>query len=149
MRLRPIAVAAAFAAAFTVAAPASAQFAKTEDAIKYRQSVFTIQANHMGRLAAMVRGERPFDAASAQASARMIETMSRLPWEAFVPNSGGAPSKVKPEAFTETGKVRELAERFQGEATKLVAASGSLDTLRQQLGATGASCKACHDAYRN
>lgn len=80
MRLRPVALAAAFAAAFTVAVPASAQFARTEDAIKYRQSVFAIQSNHMGRLSAMVRGERPFDAAAALASARMVETMSRLPW---------------------------------------------------------------------
>ena len=41
-----------------------AQFAKAEDAIKYRQSALTVMSNHMGRLAAMAKGERPFDAAS-------------------------------------------------------------------------------------
>jgi len=36
-----------------------------------------------------------------------------------------------------------------GETARLPAAAASLDTLRQQVGATGASCKACHDKYRN
>ena len=39
------------------AAPAIAQFAKTEDAIKYRQSAMSLMGNHMGRLAAMAQGK--------------------------------------------------------------------------------------------
>ena len=44
------------------ALPAAAQFAKPEDAIKYRQSAMFLQAQHMGRIGAMVNGRVPFDA---------------------------------------------------------------------------------------
>ena len=68
-------------------ATASAQFAKADDAIKYRQSAFTLMTTHMGRLGAMARGDVPFDAATAQASAQVIAVVSALPWDAFPPGS--------------------------------------------------------------
>ena len=42
---------------------AAAQFQKPEDAIKYRQSVMTVMANHLGRVGAMAQGKAPYDAA--------------------------------------------------------------------------------------
>ena len=50
------------AAAVTLAAPASAQFAKPEDAIKYRKAALTVMAAHFGRVAAMASGRASFDA---------------------------------------------------------------------------------------
>ena len=41
----------------TVALPASAQFAKPEDAIKYRQSALSVLGTHFGRLGAMANGK--------------------------------------------------------------------------------------------
>ncbi len=35
--------------ALSMSAPASAQFAKPEDAVKYRQSAFALMGAHMGR----------------------------------------------------------------------------------------------------
>ena len=40
------------AAVFGTATPASAQFAKPEDAVKYRQSVMFVMAQHFGRVLA-------------------------------------------------------------------------------------------------
>jgi len=132
-----------------LAAPAMAQFAKPEDAIKYRQSAFTVMGNHMGRLAAMAKGERPYDAAAAQSSARIIDTIAKLPWEAFVPGSDQGKTGAKPELFANLADVRSLAERLNGETGKLTEAAGNLDAMRKQVGATGAACKACHEKYRN
>lgn len=139
---------AAVAAGLAIAAPAAAQFQKPEDAVKYRQSAFTVMSNHMGRLAAMAKGERPFDAAAAQASARVIETMARLPWEAFAPATEGLKSGAKPALYQNLADLRTLADRLNGETGKLPGSVGDLDALRKQLGATGAACKACHDKYR-
>ena len=50
------------AATLVTALPAAAQFQKPEDAIKYRQSAFTVMANHFGRIGAMVQGKAPYDA---------------------------------------------------------------------------------------
>ena len=40
---------------------AFAQFQKPEDAIKYRQSVFTVLGNSFGKISAVVKGEVPED----------------------------------------------------------------------------------------
>lgn len=140
--------AAALVAGMTLAVPAMAQFAKTEDAIKYRQAAFSVMANHMGRLAAMAKGEQPFDAAAAQNSARIVDAMAKLPWEAFVPGSDTGKTGAKPALFQNPADVKALYERLNGETGKLVSAAADLDTLRKQVGATGAACKACHDKYR-
>jgi len=140
---------AALAAVGTLATtPAAAQFAKTEDAITYRQSAFRLMANHMGRLAAMARGNVPFDAEQAQRSARLLETLSHLPWEGFVAGSGDAPAKVKGDPWKNADDFKALQDRLMGETAKLPDAATSLDSLRRQVGATGAGCKACHDKYR-
>ncbi len=39
----------------------SAQFSKPEDAIKYRQSMMFLIAQHFGRLGAVVKGKQPYD----------------------------------------------------------------------------------------
>ena len=144
-----LATAACMAAGVLIAAPAAAQFAKPEDAVKYRQSAFTVMSNHMGRLAAMAKGDRPFDAAAAQSSAQLISTMSKLPWEAFVPGSDGGNANVKGDPWKNAADFKALQERLIGETGKLGDAAGSLDSLRKQVGATGAACKACHDKYRD
>jgi len=40
--------------------------------------------------------------------------------------------------------------KMNDEAAKLasIAKTGSLDDIKKQFGATGASCKACHDDYK-
>ena len=147
MKKKIVLICAAVAAAAAVSVPARAQFAKAEDAVKYRQSAFTLMANHMGRLAAMAKGERPFDASSAQASARLIQSLSHLPWEAFP--QGSASKGLKAEPWAEPADFKERADRLTAETAKLPEAAASLDTLRKQVGATGAACKNCHDKYRN
>ncbi len=128
---------------------AQAQFAKVEDAIKYRQSVMAVQGNHMGRLAAMAKGTRPFDATQAQQSARIVDTMMKLGSEGFVPNSAVAPSKIKGgDPWANAADFKAKNDKALEETGKLVAASASLDTLKQQLGNTGGACKSCHDEYR-
>ena len=45
--------------------PAQAQFAKAEDAIKYRQSALFVMGQHFARLAGMAQGKIPYDAKAA------------------------------------------------------------------------------------
>ncbi len=142
-------LAGAFAAGLIFAAPASAQFAKPEDAIKYRQSAFALMGAHMGRLAAMAQGKVPFDAQAAANSARIIDTMAKLPWEGFVPETKDAKTGAKAHLYDNMDEIKQMVERLNQETGKLVEAAGSLDTLRPQVGATGKSCKACHDEYRD
>ena len=72
------------AAVFTaVALPASAQFAKPEDAVKYRKASFTVMGAHFGRVGAMASGKVPFDAKLAAENVELVADLAKLPWAAF------------------------------------------------------------------
>ena len=139
------------AGAVTLAAPASAQFAKPEDAIKYRQSALSVMGAHFGRVAAMANGRIPFDAKVAADNAGIAEYMSKLPWAGFGEGTDkGATTRAKPEIWTDNAKFKDASEKMQGEMVKLAAAArtGNLDSIKVAVGATGGACKACHDAFR-
>jgi cytochrome c556 len=142
--------AAATLAALTLGAalPAAAQFAKPEDAIKYRQSALRVMGTHFGRIGAMVNGKAPFDAAAAQQSAEIATMMSTLPWQGF--GAGTEGGKAKPEIWKESAKFKELNEDMAKKMLALNAAAktGNLDNIKTAFGATGGSCKTCHDAYQ-
>jgi len=130
----------AWALAALVAAtalPASAQFAKSEDAIKYRQGALFVMGQHFGRIGAMANGRVPFDAKAAQENADTVAALAALPWAGFGPGTDkGAPTKAKPGVWTEQAKFQEHADKFQAEAAKLAAAAktGSLDNLKAAFG---------------
>lgn len=131
--------------------PAAAQFQKPEDAIKYRQSAFTVMANHFGRVAQMAQGRVPFDAKVAAENADIVLTMSKLPFQGFGEGTDkGLPQRARPEVWKEQPKFRAAAEKMQAEVAKLDAAAktGNLDAIKAAVGAVGGSCKACHDDFR-
>ncbi|NMM76008.1 cytochrome C [Acidovorax sp. SRB_14] len=139
------------AACITLSAPAAAQFAKAEDAIKYRQGALFVMGQHFGRIGAMANGKAPFDAKAAQENADVVANMARLPWTGFGPGTDkGAPTKAKPDLWNEPAKFKEHSEKLETETAKLAAAAktGNLDSLKVAFGDAAKSCKACHDAYR-
>ena len=143
--------AAAAVLGLATALPAAAQFQKPEDAIKYRQSAFTVMGSHFGRLSAMAAGRVPFDAAAAAANADIVMVMSKLPYAGFIDGTQtGGNTKAKAEIWTERDKFNAAAAKMQEEVVKLNAAAktGSLDNLKAAFGPVGAACKACHDNYR-
>src|SRR6478609_3675251 len=127
-----------------ICAPAYAQFQKPEDAIKYRQSAFTLMGNHFGRIAAMAQGKVPFDAKVAAANADILSTVAQLPYAAFGEGTDLGTTKAKPEIWKEMPKFREAAEKMQAEVAKLntAAKSGNLDQIKVAVGDVGKSCKA-------
>ena len=84
------------AAAMLLAGAAQAQFQKPEDAVKYRQSAFSVMGTHFARLGAMANGKVPFDARKAQEDAAVVLMLSRLPWAGFTPDTQQLESKAKP-----------------------------------------------------
>lgn len=137
------------AAAFTL--PASAQFAKPEDAIKFRQSALTVMGTYFSRLGAMANGKAPYDAAAA-ADAEIVAMVSHLPWQAFAPGTDkGRETAARPEIWQEQAKFKERAEKMQATVAQTLlpaARSGNLDQLKAAFGPTAQSCKACHDDFR-
>ena len=139
------------AAAFALATPASAQFAKPEDAVKYRQSALFVMAQHFGRIGAMVNGRVPYDAKVAVDNAEVVAEMAKLPWAGFVANTEGISQKAKGEIWKEQAKFKEHNEKLVGDTGRLLAAAktNNLDNLKTAFTQTAATCKACHDNFRN
>jgi cytochrome c556 len=133
-----------------LATPAFAQFAKSEDAVRYRKAAMTVMATHFGRVAAMANGRVPFDAKAAADNAEVAMIVSKLPFAGFVEGSYTGDTKALPKIGAEPDKFRASAAKMQEELTKLntAAKSGSLDAIKAAVGATGGTCKGCHDDYR-
>lgn len=140
----------AAAMALTLAVPAQAQFAKPDDAIKYRKASFTVMATHFGRLGAMANGRLPYDAKVAADNAELVTTMSKLPWAAFAEGTDKGETRAKPEIWKESAKYKEAADKMQAEMAKLnmAAKAGNVEALKAAFGPAAASCKACHDNFR-
>ena len=138
------------ALAFTLAAPAQAQFAKPEDAIKYRKASLTVMSAHFARLGAMANGRVPYDAKAAADNAEVVSALAKLPWAAFGEGSDKGDTRAKPDIWKESAKFKEASDKMVAEVGKLntAAKAGNLDALKAAFGPAAASCKACHDNFR-
>jgi cytochrome c556 len=149
-QFRPLLVFVAAIAGAATALPAAAQFAKPEDAIKYRKAAMTMMATHFGRVAAMANGRIPFDAKAAADNIEIATVVSKLPFAGFVEGTDKGETKAEPKIWTEMDKFRAGATKMQEEMVKFNAAAktGNIDTIKAAVGETGKACKACHDNYR-
>jgi cytochrome c556 len=134
----------------TTALPAAAQFRKPEDAVKYRQSVMTLQGFHLGRISAMANGRAPFDAKVAADDAELLTQVAKLPWVAFVEGTDKGQTNAKPDIWKEKSKFDATATKLQDEVAKLNAAAktGNIDQIKAAVGSVGQTCKSCHDNFR-
>jgi cytochrome c556 len=138
------------ALAITIALPASAQFAKPDDAIKYRKNALFVMQQNFGRVAGMAADKIPFDAKVAADSAAVAEFVGKLPWAGFGPGTDKGDTKAKAEIWTDKAKFDDYARKMEAELTKLTAATktGKLDAIKTAVTAVGGSCKSCHDDFR-
>jgi cytochrome c556 len=134
-----------------LAGAAFAQFAKTEDAVKYRQSVMFLVGQHFSRMGAMVKGEQPYNKESFEKNAALVDSLYRMGLDAFMAPGSDKGSGMKADVLTQKDKFTQMHNATAAELAKLaaVAKGGDLNAIKPQFGAAGASCKACHDAYRN
>jgi cytochrome c556 len=150
--VKKVLLAQALAATLGLAAalPAAAQFAKPEDAQKYRQSALSVMAAHFGRVGAMANGRAPFDAKAAQDNMAIVEMMSKLPWAGFTGGQQGG--KAKANIWTDQAKFKTASDNMMAEVAKLSAAAKTAtnaDGLKAAFGAAAGTCKACHDDFRD
>ena len=139
-------------AGLACALPVAAQFAKPEDAVKYRKGAFQVMGAHFGRIGAMVNGKAPFDAAAAASNAEIAAFASKLPYAGFVEGTSstekGGP---KPIVWSERPKFDDYAKKMQDEMGKLLvsARGGNQEQIKASFDTTAKACKSCHDDFRN
>ena len=113
--MKRLSLAALTVAGIVTALPAAAQFAKPEDAVKYRKAAFTVMAAHFGRVGAMVNGRAPFDAAAAAENIEIVaSSMAKLPFTAFGPGTDTGDTRAKPEHLERQRQVHGRSHQDAG-----------------------------------
>ena len=147
---KPLVAALLSAATLALAVPvAYAQFDRPERAIKYRQSVMTLTANHFCRLQPVVKGTVPYDKDAVKANVAIIAMLAPLPWAAFTDGTEKG-SNSKPDVWTDAAGFKAAQQKYQQTIAGLSAAadSGDLEKLKVATAAVADSCKGCHDKYQ-
>jgi cytochrome c556 len=123
-----------------------------QDQVKATQAVMKGNGKNAGALAAMVKGEKPYDQATVDAAmAQFEETIQKFP--TLFPDSIKG---LKPEGdYSASPKVWEDRAGFNQQIasfSKAVAdAKGKikdLDSLKATLPVIGKQCGGCHETYR-
>lgn len=131
---------------------AHAQFAKPEDALKYRKGSFFVMSQHFGRIGAMVQGKVPFNPSVVQENADTVTMLAKLPWAAFGEGTDMVPeTKAKAAIWDQPAKFKEAADKLvkESENLRVAAKTGNLDVVKKAFGATAGTCKACHDQFKD
>lgn len=140
-----------------MAAPAAvagtdAHFKDADEAIEYRQAVFTLVKAHVGVMGAMVKGKMDYDAAEFAYRAESLKALSNMPLEGFTyPGSDKGDTKAKAAVWKDMDGFKAKMEKFQSDSDALAEAAkaGSLDAAKPAFITTVKNCKACHKDYKN
>jgi cytochrome c556 len=125
---------------------ALAQSKAVDPDVNARQTLMQANGAAMGALGAMAKGEKPFDAAVAEAAkAKLIADAAATP-AAFQNNASDPENRSKPEVWTNWDDFVSDAAAL-GKAAEAMDAT-SLDGVKAGLGAIGGACKDCHTEYK-
>jgi cytochrome c556 len=124
--------------------------AKPEDVIKYRKAVMTVQSWNMRPMAAMVKGQQPYDAQLFAWYAGVVQQTSHMLPDAFQAGSDKGDTKARPEIWSQAAKFKAQLDRFAADTSKLVAAArgGNLDAVKGPFGEVAKNCGGCHKQFR-
>lgn len=133
-----------------IGSSAMAQDRKAAQAIKHRRAAFVLMSTYFSRLLQTVEGGRPFDAAQVVRDAKLVEDISRLPWEGFAPGTEHGDTRAKEDIWLDEDRFKAMAAKLQTKTSELsrAAASGSLSNLKMAFEQTRDACDACHKEYR-
>lgn len=148
--MRPALPIACLAALF--AATVAGAAVKPEDAIRYRQSVYTVIGWNFMPLGQMVKGKNPWNASEFALRAERIAALAPQLAEGFPDGSdGGAKTQAKPEIWKNADDFKSKLDALVEQSKRLaeVARGGDEAKTKEQFGKTAETCKGCHDKYRN
>lgn len=124
--------------------------AKPEDVIKYRKAVMQVQSWNMRPMAAMVKGQQPYDAQLFAWYAGVIQQTSHMLPDAFQAGSDKGETRALPVIWSEPAKSKAAIDNFNAATGKLVAAAraGNLDAVKGPFSEVAKSCGGCHKQFR-
>ncbi|MEZ5652029.1 MAG: cytochrome c [Burkholderiaceae bacterium] len=143
-------------AALCALQPATAADEPFKKEIKARQGLMQVYAFNLGMLAAMAKGEAPYDAKVAATAATNLKLATDMKngamWAKGSSHADAGLDKMtnaKPDIWQAGSKIGERSKALVMAVADLPAAAGAgLDQLKAGVGNVGKACKGCHDDFR-
>ena len=122
------------------------------DQVKQTQTVMKGNGKNAGALAAMVKGEKPYDQATVDAAlAQFEDTVKKFPTLFPEGTKGLKPEGdyyASPKVWEDKAGFDEHIASFAKAVTEAKPKIKDLDTLKVALPVIGKQCGACHETYR-
>ncbi len=139
-------------AALSFATTAALAAIKPEEAIHYRQAIYTVIAWNFSSMADMVKGKQPFDKAAFATHAERVADLAPQLIEGFpIGTDRGAKTAARPDVWKKRGEFEKKMQAFVSASRELAttAQGGDEAAMKDQFKTTAATCKGCHDDFRN
>ena len=124
---------------------------RTQKAIDARQGLLKVVAQYFGPIVGMARGQIPYDPALIEKNAGKVAQLAPMIPDLFAmdTSASGLTSDAKAGIWADYADFSAKAATTTERANALVAATteGQGATMKA-FGALGASCKNCHESYR-
>ncbi|MDD9922217.1 MAG: cytochrome c [Boseongicola sp.] len=123
-------------------------------AVKARKAHMQLYAHNLGILGGMARGNMEYDADAAQAAASNMAALSSLNQRSYwAPGTSNAElgdeTKALPAIWEQGSTAGQIGGELAAASAALAEVAGNgLEALGPALGPVGATCGACHKAYR-
>lgn len=130
---------------------AKAEPSKFEEQIRYRRAAMVMLKWHMDKISPQVKKPQTFNREEVFNNAMVIETLSKLAFEGYVPGSYEGETKAKAEIGKDWNRFKAISDKFAAAAAKLreLAKSGEVAAIKAQLSETTKVCKSCHDDFKS
>jgi len=137
-------------AAFAVAALALPVVAQPADPIAARQAMMKQNGRDTGAGAKMLKGEVPFDAASAMAIFKNMNDVAKKFGSQFPKGSEtGGDTEAAPAIWAKPADFKAAVMKFEADTGAAFAAKPATpDAFKAQFIAVTANCKSCHESFR-
>jgi len=123
-----------------------------QDALKQAESMMKGNGKNAGALAAIVKGEKPYDQATVDAAlAQFDDTAKKLPTLFPASLKGAKPSgdySISPKVWSDKAGFDEHAASFGKAVSDAKGSIKDLDTLKASFTVIGKQCGGCHETYR-
>lgn len=150
--LRNAALALATTGCLAISPLAVSHFNDKEVQQSYRQSWFALVALNFGPMASTVKGEIPYNQQMMEGWANDLATLTSLNlMRGFADGSDKGTTRAKPEIWQNKADFESKLKDMKAAVLTLqqTVAGGDQKAIAEQVGATGNTCKACHDEYKS
>jgi len=134
---------------FVIAMGLTAAFAADEGTKAAREAMMKKIGGSVGVMAAMAKGDKPYDAAAVKTALTTISETAKAFPDQFKPGSDKTDKAASPKIWENAADFKAHADKLSADADmiamQLPADAAALGPALKQL---GADCSSCHQAYR-